>query len=523
MRWWHDIEKWLADPSTTVACIDLTSAKPIPLHDRLACFTEQPQPGSTGLDLFEPDDHIEVIKAFASARSHGSSTTEARLAGGELRRVDFYDENEALGCCVVVLTTASGRRQSDDLNVVEIKVRTAAYHMNSGGIITWAHPDVEPVFGWKPEELVGRSSVEFSHPDDHAQSIALWIELLENGDEATVRLRRRFLTKDDVWKWIEGTSTNYLGDAAEGVVKTDVIDISDELAALEESKRREALMTRLTEALPSGVLHLGSDRRPIFWNHRWTELLNGAEPSIDGLLRQVTDPIEVAQAIERSLTSGIDADIDVTLVADGRHRYGRLHLRPLEYDDGTAEAAVTLDDVTAAREYQQGLHDLAHNDSLTGVLGRLGSQQLIEGLLASKDESRALLFIDLDRFKQINDTHGHATGDAVLRSVAQAISSVVRGRDAVARIGGDEFIVTVRGEDFPEEIVARIHAALREAEAAIEHPVELRASIGIAVVTPTDTFDSVLSRADDAMYDVKRSRHGTRALSPELKPSHPEQ
>lgn len=513
MKWRHEIEQRLSDPSARIACLDPTGAKTLPLHADLIEFAGQTQPTAGPLDLFQPSDRSDVVKAYAIAKFRGTASAEVYLTTGEARRVDLFDEEEALGCFVVIFGQPTGATVifSEE---IDLKARSAVYTMDMTGAIQWAHPDIERLFGWAPSELVGKSSLDFTHPEDHEQGIAAFISLLEQGLGSRYRARRRFLTKHEGWKWIESTSTNHLDDPNRCELSTEVIDLSDEMAALREAKRRDALLTRLTEALPTGVLHIDTERLPIFWNQRWTELLSNGSPSIEGLLEQLVERDEVGAAIDRSLTAGIDADLDVTIIGGDEQRYGRLHLRPLEHADGTAEVLITLEDTTAARKYQQGLHDLAHRDSLTGVLGRLGSRPIVEGLLASTAPSRALLFVDLDGFKMVNDTFGHATGDAVLRAVGSAITLAVRQRDAVARVGGDEFVVTVRGVTDPETIVERIHAALLDAEQTIDHPVEIRASIGMARVEDGDTFDSLFRRADQAMYEIKRAKQNTVSPAP---------
>ncbi len=516
MKWRDEIEARLADPLCRVLCLDPTGGKIVPLHDALGAFADQHHKTQGPLEVFVPEVRGEIVKAFGLARLRGTSSTEAPIRTGEHKQFDFYDEVDELGCFVVTMGSPTGLRRSTATSADELRVRTTSYTLDMAGNIVGAHPDIERMLGWKPAELIGHSSLDFLHPDDHEKGIVGWIELLDQGLGARCRMRQRFLTKEGTWRWLEDTSTNHLDDPESGYISSELIDISDEMAALEEAERRDALLTRLTEALPTGVLHINAERLPIFWNQRWMELLGNASPSIDGLLEQVQESNDVAKAIGRSFAEGADADIDVTLSGTEGVRYGRLHLRSLDHADGTAEVLVTLEDTTRAREYQQGLHDLAHRDSLTGLLSRLGLRAVVDDLLASTTGTQALLFVDLDAFKRINDTYGHATGDAVLRAVGQGITSAVRDRDAIARIGGDEFIVAVRdaeSTDELDEIVARVHLALRDAEDAIDQPVKIRASIGAAVVLPTDNFDSLLSRADHAMYEVKRARQ-VQAFSP---------
>jgi len=498
-------------------CLDPTGGKIIPPPKALGVTADRRHEASGPLDIFAPEVRGEIVKAFGLAKLRGTSSTQVPIRSGEDRQFDFYNEVDTLGCYVVTMGPPTGLERKAGTSPDELRVRATSYHLDMAGNVIDVHPDIERMLGWEPAEMLGRSSLDFIHSDDHEKGIIGWIQLLDQGLGARCRMRQRFATKDGEWRWLEDTTTNHLDDPERGYITSDLIDISDEMAALDEAERRGAVRTRRTRAVPTGVLHLNTARLPIFWNQRWMELLGDASPSIEGLLAQLEESGEVAEAIECSFAKAADADIDVTLVGGDSIRYGRLHLRSLEHADGKAEVLVTLEDATAAREYQQDLHDLAHQDSLTGLLSRLGVRPVVEDLLTQTTGLHALLFVDLDTFKPINDTHGHATGDAVLQAVGREIRRAVRDQDAVARIGGDEFVVAVRDAGSTAELQAiatRIHAGLRTAEKTIDQPVKIRASIGTAEVLPADTFDSLLRRADQAMYTVKRAKQESTLTQP---------
>jgi diguanylate cyclase (GGDEF)-like protein len=154
----------------------------------------------------------------------------------------------------------------------------------------------------------------------------------------------------------------------------------------------------------------------------------------------------------------------------------------------------------------------ARRDPLTGLpdrnflISRLAT--LLEGDRAA-DRQFAVLFLDLNNFKQINDSHGHLFGDRVLRSVAGRLSECVREGDHVTRFGGDEFVVLLEGVTKPDEIspvVARIHDALASPIVLPEGEFSLSLSIGVAQSAPHHrTADDVLSDADREMYAAKRA------------------
>lgn len=163
------------------------------------------------------------------------------------------------------------------------------------------------------------------------------------------------------------------------------------------------------------------------------------------------------------------------------------------------------------KHLQEALYRLAWHDRLTDLPNRALLQERGEQMLAMARRNRsrvAVLFVDLDDFKQVNDSHGHDCGDALLRVVAARLRAAVRESDTVARLGGDEFVIVasqVRGRDDAQHIATKVHAHLREAVelGPIELPVA--ASIGAAIFPDDgDTFDALLKVADAMMYQIKR-------------------
>ncbi|UZJ46279.1 GGDEF domain-containing protein [Marinimicrobium sp. C6131] len=170
--------------------------------------------------------------------------------------------------------------------------------------------------------------------------------------------------------------------------------------------------------------------------------------------------------------------------------------------------------MTALRQAEEKLRFLAHHDPLTGLTNRLLFHDRLESALRAAHRhqaSLALLFLDLNDFKYINDTHGHAMGDRVLCLVAKRLQDCVRETDTVARMGGDEFTVLLTDiqsveavYDKVEEIIAAVTAPLGAEFGTINTP---SCSIGVACY-PADgeDADTLLSHADDSMYRLKRQR-----------------
>lgn len=150
----------------------------------------------------------------------------------------------------------------------------------------------------------------------------------------------------------------------------------------------------------------------------------------------------------------------------------------------------------------------ANTDPLTGLANRRGVLQKMDSAF-KRQQPLALLYIDLDKFKPVNDTYGHEAGDAVLRKVAELFTSCVRDEDTVARLGGDEFIIVLYGlteKNMVEERVKKIMELINEPIWLNDLRIKLGASIGITMA-PTDgaTVEALLQAADETMYAVKKS------------------
>ncbi|MBZ4038891.1 GGDEF domain-containing protein [Lysobacter sp. 13A] len=214
-------------------------------------------------------------------------------------------------------------------------------------------------------------------------------------------------------------------------------------------------------------------------------------------------------------------DIDAQAVALIGNALGGALGRQLELDEKArllARLEAALQTTRAqARQYQ----DAALCDALTGLPNRAHFLQRLREMCERDDlaDPFAVMFLDLDGFKQINDRHGHATGDAVLREVANDLGTRLREGDFIARLGGDEFVVLAPGIREGTRNVASIADDLQQALARTR-PVEgvclgIHASIGWVLHTPGSSASSLLARADAAMYaHKKRRRTGGESRAP---------
>jgi diguanylate cyclase (GGDEF)-like protein/PAS domain S-box-containing protein len=243
-----------------------------------------------------------------------------------------------------------------------------------------------------------------------------------------------------------------------------------------------------------------------------------ADESADGdaLLKKLRDPDpRLPVQLRQRCKNGSLLEVEVT-----GHRLSL---------DGRAVLAFNSCDVTLRRkieaqlfEKQQHLDHLAHHDQLTGLPNRLYLAHFLPGAIEQAKHAStmlAVLFLDLDRFKHINDSRGHETGDKLLKTVAERVRATVRADDVVVRMGGDEFIVVLQGLKSPSlinEMAARINAALSEPVVVDGRPLVTTVSIGVSLY-PRDGADmgELLRHSDTAMYQAKdRGRNNFQLFSP---------
>ena len=210
------------------------------------------------------------------------------------------------------------------------------------------------------------------------------------------------------------------------------------------------------------------------------------------------------------LASGVAMLEEIEIDTDTEHpRWIRQQVLPL----GDA-IAVTSHDITDRRRAEADLRSLAHQDPLTELPNRRAA---LDGICASLERHghelpTTVLFVDLDRFKTVNDTFGHAGGDDLLRQIAARLSSVLRSEDMVARFGGDEFVVCLDGSTSPQgvrSIIDKLVDALRVPFRIADSDVAISASIGVATSQPDwagtfDTANLLVHQADIAAYEAKR-------------------
>ena len=272
---------------------------------------------------------------------------------------------------------------------------------------------------------------------------------------------------------------------------------------------------------PLGMSVISPDRHMLQVNPALCRLLGRSAEDLVGMQAdQFTHPDDLGVHVDahaRLLAGEID-DYQVEkryLRPDGAIVWAALHVAAVRDEQGQAVRLVSqVHDITAQVQHRERLSWTASHDELTGLASRGLLFDVVEKALnGARDTDRCsgLVYIDLDRFKLVNDTYGHEIGDQLLVEAARRIRQVVRNHDTVARMGGDEFVVHLGGitQSADARLVAEVVRA--ELEATVRLPghgtevlVEVTASVGVAVASGVDA-DELLRRADAAMYAAKRT------------------
>ncbi|QGG95117.1 putative bifunctional diguanylate cyclase/phosphodiesterase [Actinomarinicola tropica] len=485
----------------------------------------------SALDLVVAEDRQVVIDGWFRVREAGGARIVVHLASApeETAQMHFFDLQSELGAFFVVLIPPAGVDGNVRPDQAEgLTSRVTWTKKSDNALFVEIDPGLEKILGWAPADLVGERALNYIHPDDEELAIDNWMTMLAAGGDGQ-RVRLRHLHKNGDYVWVEIANRNLLDDPDDPHVIAQMIDISDEMQMYEALREREQLLHRLAEALPSGLLHVRADGEVVYTNERLHEIVGVPrvarfEDQVRTVARDDWPRLEVAFA--RAM-EGIDADLEVQLrlpgVADARLCH--LSIRSLTEADGTVTAAiVSVSDVTEAALLREELRERAMFDSLTRCHNRAAAMQILEESLATPGDRLAVVFIDLDRFKAINDELGHAAGDELLVVAADRLRSVVRGDDVVGRIGGDEFLVVcpkVSGAEEAIDIAERVAAVMRREVELHVGQIDMRASVGVAWTTSdVVNADDLVARADAAMYESKRRGVGRPvAFAPALRRS----
>ena len=384
------------------------------------------------------------------------------------------------------------------------------------GNVTFANAKSSDLLGWSPEEIIGRRQHELIHhtrPDgSHFPSAACPIlSALEEGKARHIE-DEVFWRKDGTSFHAEYTSTPMREDGKVIGAVVAFQDISERRAAEEHQRLAAMVLETMTEA----VIVTDAERRIVSVNRAFVRSTGYAPDEVLGRTPAILKSGHHDQVFHRGMWEALRSTGQWQGEIWNRRRNGEVYPEWLmihavrDAEDHVIRYVGVYSDINRHEEVQRRLHHLAFYDSLTGLPNReLFGDRLGLALTQAhrKNEKVGVMFLDLDRFKNINDTLGHGVGDRLLRIVAERLKSTLREGDTIARIGGDEFTAILSGMRGPSDAVNVCEKTLKE----LERPVMLEGrslcvtcSIGLSIF-PDDGEDqnTLMKKADIAMYRAK--------------------
>ncbi|MGN2391502.1 EAL domain-containing protein [Pelomicrobium sp. G1] len=381
------------------------------------------------------------------------------------------------------------------------------------------------VVGYSEAELLTRTFQDITHPDDLETDLQYVRQMLA-GEIQTYQMEKRYLHKQGHVIWVLLSVSLVRNEVGEPLY------FISQMQNITQRKKTEAELTRLAailEQTPDFVATAAPDGRVLYFNRAARRLLGvGEQEDVSKIRIQDTHPewaskIVLEEGIPTASVEGTWEGETAFLSRDGREILVSQVILAHKGMEGKIEYLSTIArDISEQKAQAAKIEQLAFYDPLTGLPNRALFLDRLQQALASGKRHRqrlALLFLDLDRFKEINDTQGHAIGDRVLVEAARRFQATVRGGETLARLGGDEFVVIAIGADQSAAalIAERLQKALSEPLAINGRRFTLKVSIGIAVF-PEDgrTPEELRKNADIAMYRAKTSGGGYYFYRPQM-------
>jgi diguanylate cyclase (GGDEF)-like protein/PAS domain S-box-containing protein len=377
-----------------------------------------------------------------------------------------------------------------------------------------------PLTGYKPEELVAQRTISYSeliHPEDTQM---VWDSVQEAiKKKQPFQLIYRISTRNGELKWVHEHGLGIFDKnnnliALEGFIE-DITERKQAEKKLQEINKR--FKTSFTNAA-IGMALVSPDHSIIETNQTFCNMLGYTEEELTGtFFKDITHPEDVEISLEqhRKLIAG---EIDKYhfekryLHKQGHQVWGMLSVSLVRDEDNASPlyAIAQIQDITDRKQADKQLSYQATHDALTGLVNRREFERRTEQLLSSikqNNDEHALCFMDLDQFKIVNDTCGHAAGDELLRQLGSALINIVRHRDTLARLGGDEFGILIEhcSLDDAQRVATSLLKAVQNYQFLWEeHNFKIGVSIGlVAIKDTTSNLTELFKDADAACYMAK--------------------
>jgi diguanylate cyclase (GGDEF)-like protein/PAS domain S-box-containing protein len=512
-----------------------------PASERVLGIAPEDLTGASGARIVHPGDLAAVQEAVARWAAvpgpHAPITVRLRHADGSWRQVEtaavnLLDDPLVDGIvlnmrdCTEQWLAEQGRLAAE--RALQSRERLFRAMVQESSDVTmvldehvtvlYVSPSVERHLGLAPDKLLGVNGLVLVHPDDRDWVMEDFARKITE-PHVTVPVEFRVRAADGTWRVAEAVGTNLLDDPEIGGIVVTFRDVTERHDAQQALKASEERYRKVVERSPIAIA-VHCDGRVAYANPAAVRLMGGrtAEDLIGLDVLELVDPSWRAAAAGR-MASALDGHDQAAM----EYRLRRLDGAELDVEiaaipaqhDGRPAVQVVMHDITGRKRAEAELAHQATHDPLTGLPNRTLLFDRLEQALrraVRRPDSIAVLFIDLDRFKVVNDSLGHDRGDELLIAVAERLRECLRPGDTVARFGGDEFVVLCEGlseDDDALAVARRLRQSFVRPVDAGGQEIYASASIGVAVARENTTARELLRDADAAMYDAK-DRGGSR-------------
>ncbi|HZH43527.1 MAG TPA: EAL domain-containing protein [Lysobacter sp.] len=489
-------------------------------------YSREEMIGMSMLDLRPESEHaafVATVKSGACDQRQGRVWTHLHKNGRQMRMAVYGHDIvfEGRPARLVAVQDVTAREISEQrFRLVARATSDAIWDWDLQQGLLWWSTGFYRTFGYSEEEMAPTLDAwaTLVHPDDHDRVVATLLGAIEDPDRSDWEETYRFRHRDG--RYLDVIDRGFVVRDGNGVgvrMVGGMLDITEKRRA----EQRLRLLQRTIESVTNGLVIVDAQApdMPIVYANPAFERITGysAAEAIGRNCRFLQGPQRDQQAIallKDALTHERPAHVVMKNYRKDRTPFwNELLLSPVRDDDGRLTHYVgVITDVTQRYRLESKLAFAASHDPLTGLANRTALRQRLERTLADPVTAvfgAAVLFIDLDNFKLINDSLGHEAGDAVLVEVARRLRRTTRSNDLVARFGGDEFVVLVQAREGRtldlDRVVKRLQEAFQQPFQVGGSALYVTVSIGYArFPTGGDNAETLLMHADLAMYQAKQ-------------------
>ena len=399
--------------------------------------------------------------------------------------------------------------QSEILNQNSIGIG----YLDINGEILFVNDYVNELLGYKDDELLGKKIMEITHKDDINKTV------INNKVSSKLNVEKRYIHKNGQSVWVHLSMSVSLGkDGKPQYIIGFIKDIRDRKG----SEKKLKLASKVFENTNEGIIITDNVLNIQVINSAFSDIYGYTSEEIISKNAFFLKSGQHSKKFYNQMWKSIKKDGYWKGEMWGTRKNGEkfpqwLNISTIKDEEGNIQNIICFfSDISMIKQSEEELEFLAHHDPLTKLPNRLLlTSRLVQAIKrAKREESKiAVLFLDLDRFKEINDTFGHSYGDEILKTVTTRFKIAMREQDTIARIGGDEFIILieeVKNLSAIDQVLVKLLDVFKDEILVFNHSFKLSASIGVSIY-PNDgkKIEDLIKNADAAMYQAKDAGRNT--------------